>query len=225
MVYITNKRYNLWYKNMNKTYPVSCEISGPAAMFTRPDSGSSFVSYPAPTYSACCGILSSVAWMKTAFIRPVKVHICRPIVYHRYCVNYNGPLRKGISISGGNPYQYYCMILIDVCYQIFGEAEEINPPDEKYAQYLKHNNRHHIQDLFNRRLKQGRLHSTPFLGQKEFTPDYFGPLRPESQPLESINESINSMLFKVFDKDAFGEVNPTFHQNVKIENGVLIYPK
>ncbi|MBQ3351767.1 MAG: CRISPR-associated protein Cas5 [Thermoguttaceae bacterium] len=211
---------------MNKTYPVSCEISGPAAMFTRPDSGSSFVSYPAPTYSACCGILSSVAWMKTAFIRPVKVHICRPIVYHRYCVNYNGPLRKDKSFSDGNPYQYYCMILIDVCYQIFGEADVIEPTDVKYKPYLEsHNNKHHIQDLFNRRLKQGRLHSTPFLGQKEFTPDYFGPLRPESQPDESINETINSMLLRVFDKDAFGKVNPTFRQDVKIENGVLIYPK
>lgn len=214
---------------MNKTYPVSCEISGPAAMFTRPDSGSSFVSYPAPTYSACCGILSSVAWMKTAFIRPVKVHICRPIVYHRYCVNYNGPLRKGTCISGGNPYQYYCMILIDVCYQIFGEAENVSRrdlPSKEYEAYLdSHNNRHHIQDLFNRRLKQGRLHSTPFLGQKEFTPDYFGPLRPESQPEESINETINSMLLRVFDKDAFGKVNPTFCQDMIIENGVLRYPK
>ncbi len=210
---------------MNKTYPVSCEISGPAAMFTRPDSGSSFVSYPAPTYSACCGILSSVAWMKTAFIRPVKVHICRPIVYHRYCVNYNGPLRKDKSFIDGNPYQYYCMILIDVCYQVYGEAEIIEPTDEKYAPYLDHNNKHHIQDLFNRRLKQGRLHSTPFLGQKEFTPDYFGPLRPESHPLESINETINSMLLRVFDKDAFGKVNPLFCQDVKIEKGVLLYPK
>lgn len=212
---------------MNKTYPVSCEISGPAAMFTRPDSGSSFVSYPAPTFSACRGILASVARLETAYIRPVKVHICRPIVYHRYCVNYNGPLRKVKSVSDGNPYQYYCMILIDVCYQIFGEAENVPRSDlrsEEYESYLdSHNNRHHIQDLFNRRLKQGRLYSTPFLGQKEFTPDYFGPLRPENNPLESINETINSMLFTVFDKPVWGKVNPMFHQNVKIEKGVLRY--
>ena len=32
------------------------EIAGSTAMWTRPDSGDSPVSYPAPTYSACKGI-------------------------------------------------------------------------------------------------------------------------------------------------------------------------
>ena len=37
---------------IEKAYPVSFEVEGPAAMFTRPDTGSSPVSYPAPTKSA-----------------------------------------------------------------------------------------------------------------------------------------------------------------------------
>lgn len=37
---------------MENKYEVLLEIAGPAAMFTRPDSGAAQVSYPAPTFSA-----------------------------------------------------------------------------------------------------------------------------------------------------------------------------
>ena len=43
-----------------KPYPVQLEISGPTAMWTRPDTGSSPVSYVAPTFSAVKGIFESV---------------------------------------------------------------------------------------------------------------------------------------------------------------------
>jgi CRISPR-associated protein Cas5d len=39
-------------------YNVQFEIEGPAAIFVRPDSGASFVSYPVPTYSALKGIFA-----------------------------------------------------------------------------------------------------------------------------------------------------------------------
>jgi len=42
-----------------KNYEVMLEISGPTAMWTRPDTGDAPVSYPAPTYSAVKGIFES----------------------------------------------------------------------------------------------------------------------------------------------------------------------
>lgn len=42
-----------------KSFPLHLEISGPTAMWTRPDSGSSLVSYVAPTFSAVKGIFES----------------------------------------------------------------------------------------------------------------------------------------------------------------------
>lgn len=42
---------------VHKTYPVEMEIAGNTAMWTRPDSGDSPCSYPAPTYSAVRGLL------------------------------------------------------------------------------------------------------------------------------------------------------------------------
>ena len=84
---------------MPSRYAVGMEIAGPAAMFTRPDTGGSFVSYPAPTYSSAKGIFESVARLKSAYIRPTEVDLCRPIQYHRYATNYRGPLRKGNQLK------------------------------------------------------------------------------------------------------------------------------
>ena len=63
---------------MGQSYPVQMEISGPTAMFTRPDTGGSFVSYPAPTFSAAKGMFESIARLKSAYIRPRRVEICKP---------------------------------------------------------------------------------------------------------------------------------------------------
>lgn len=82
-----------------KHYVVAMEIAGPSAMFTRPDTGASMVSYPAPTFSAAKGMFESVARLNTAYIRPTRVEICRPVQYHRYTTNYGGPLRKGKVIE------------------------------------------------------------------------------------------------------------------------------
>ena len=89
----------------NLSYPIQMEIAGPTAMWTRPDTGDSPCSYPAPTYSAVKGIFESVLWGPDIQIIPRKVEIFRPVQYHSYATNYGGPLRKldlvkkGIIIS------------------------------------------------------------------------------------------------------------------------------
>jgi len=50
---------------MKKSHTVQLEISGPTAMWTRPDTGSSPVSYVAPTFSAVKGIFESVLRWKS----------------------------------------------------------------------------------------------------------------------------------------------------------------
>ena len=52
-----------------KKYEISCEISGPTAMWTSPDTGDVPVSYPAPTYAAVKGIFESIVWLKTDTMR------------------------------------------------------------------------------------------------------------------------------------------------------------
>ena len=105
-------------------YQVQLEVAGPAAAFTRPDSGATFISYPAPTYSALKGIFECVARWKSAYIQPVCVEICNPIQFHTYATNYGGPLRKGNQLAQGSSYQLYATILIDVCYKVYGTIAE-----------------------------------------------------------------------------------------------------
>ena len=60
-----------------KPYPIQLEISGPTAMWTRPDTGSSPVSYVAPTFSAVKGIFESVLRWKSVNVRPTKLNPLR----------------------------------------------------------------------------------------------------------------------------------------------------
>ena len=89
-------------------YSIEMELSGPLAMWARPDTGTSPSSYPIPTWSAAKGIFGSVAFFKDgrAWINPVRVEICKPagqphdsgeVRYQKYMTNYGRPLR-GIKI-------------------------------------------------------------------------------------------------------------------------------
>ena len=59
-------------------YPIACEISGPTAMWTRPDTGDAPVSYPAPTLAAVKGIFESIVWLKSAELVPTRIESCVP---------------------------------------------------------------------------------------------------------------------------------------------------
>jgi len=199
----------------SSAYQVAFEVAGPLAIFSRPDSGATFVSYPAPTFSALRGMFDCVAWLKSAYIRPMSVEVCRPILFQRYATNYGGPLRKSDQVSKGASYQLFATVLVDVCYKVHGEVRA------REASSKTHNHLHYLQDKFSRRLKQGRFYQTPCLGWSEFTPTYFGPPREETQCVESIEMEIPSMLHTVFDQESRGVAAPQYRQNVRIEKGVL----
>lgn len=198
---------------IEKVYQVTFEIAGPAAMFTRPDTGSSPVSYPAPTKSALKSIFECIVLSKEAYFEPRRVEICNPIVFHKYTTNYGGPLRK----SGTGNFQIFSTVLENVCYKVYGVILSYLPPQEKS------NPPHQLQEVFMRRLASGQLYSTPFLGWKEFVPTYFGPIRTDTFADTSINLTITSMLNTMYDKPTDGKVFPEFTQNVKIEEGILLY--
>lgn len=203
----------------SKKYEVCFEIAGPAAMFTRPDTGATPISYPAPTYSAAKGMFESIARIKSAYIKPTKVEICAPIHYHQYTTNYRGSLRKNNQLIKGSSYQLIATILINVCYRIYGEVKELNTPN--FEEVTTTNHLHLLQEKFNRRLRNGRWYQIPCLGWSEFIPNYLGPFRESTKVEESIEQVIPSMLFSVFDFD--GKYNPIYKQNVWIKKGVLEY--
>lgn len=213
---------------MHKRYEIELEISGPTAMWTRPDTGDAPVSYLAPTYSAAKGILESVCWLKSAEVRPTRVEICEIPMWHTYTTNYGGPLRKSDSVKKGNSFQLLATVLVNVRYRIFAEAVSVDHPDahserSRTYQEAKIIGAHAYQEMFRRRLEKGQWHCTPCLGWKEFVPNYVGPLRTASKPCEHVNACLPSMLHSVFSKPSHGEYRPAFRQNVEIRQGVLHY--
>lgn len=251
--------YNLQSKrrksSMNK-YSVQLEIAGPAAIFARPDTGGTPTSYPVPTWSAAKGIFESIAFLCSgdACIMPEKVEVCRrvgdsggAVRFQRYTTNYGGPLRKadlfrkGVA-SGGSSMQLFATILTDVCFRLHGTVIGLRRSGRINAC-------HYLQDLFNRRLRQGRCFRTPCLGWSEFTCSYWGAFRSRTnpdgsdnaawkarcerfgQPFEDLTEvddalnlEIPSMLLSMWSSPTSGQYAPKFRQDVRIESGVLRYP-
>ena len=74
-----------------KPYPISLEISGATAMWTRPDTGDAPVSHPVPMVGRQKGYLNLLYDLKTVEIVPTMVEICAPVAYHNYVTNYGGP--------------------------------------------------------------------------------------------------------------------------------------
>ena len=96
---------------MNEKYQIFMEVSGKTAMWTRPDTGATPVSYPVPPWSAAKGIFESVVRLKNTIIIPTAVEICTPIVYHDYTTNYGGPLRKPEHITKNVAFQHKATVL------------------------------------------------------------------------------------------------------------------
>ena len=208
-----------------KAYRVALEVAGPLAMWARPDTGGAPTSYPGPTWSAAKGVLESVAFLSSgqAWLHPTRVEICRrrgepggEVRFQRYTTNYGGPLRKDQNVKNGTGMQLFATVLANVCYRVHAEVRG-------EAGGAGRNPRHHLQDLFERRVKQGRCFRAPSLGWREFACDYWGAPREDYEVDEALNLEISSMLDRVWDKPHDGAYVSRFRQNVRVERGVLTY--
>ena len=214
---------------MDKKYSIELEISGPTAMWTRPDTGDAPVSYPAPTYSAVKGIFESILWIQSIEIVPTKVELCSPVTYHTYTTNYGGPLRKSKLMSNGSSFQLLASVLINVCYRLYADLEFNHAAGEKFSEKTKTWTRsiaspkHAYQEIFNRRLGKGQNHMLPCLGWREFVPDYLGLFRDKTEVCADINLNIPSMLYQTFSEGLSGKCSPSFRHDLKIRNGALSY--
>lgn len=214
-----------------KVYPIAMEIAGATALFSRPDSGDSPVSYPVPTPSAIRGMFESILWGPDIRIVPTAVEICAPIQYHSYVTNYGGPLRESKSIQKGTNYQLYATVLVDVCYRIYANVEINHFKQNLPKKAVEWDEKtilpgHAYQDIFNRRLKKGQSFSIPVLGWKEFTPSYYGPFRPETEVCRELPDIvIPSMLREVFPDGYHSSYRAVYSQSLRIHKGRLEFPR
>ncbi len=71
-------------------------------------------------FSAVKGIFESVLRWKSVNVRPTRVEVCRPVPFHRYTTNYGGPLRASDAFAKGASFQFYAVVLVNVCYRLYG---------------------------------------------------------------------------------------------------------
>lgn len=214
-----------------KAYQVSMEIAGNTAMWTRPDSGDSPCSYPAPTYSAVRALFESVLWGPAVLIIPRKAELCSVPQFHSYVTNYGGPLRSSKSLNNGSNYQMFATVLLDVCYRLYADVVP-NPNKASFPENAAKWDRattspgHAYQEIFNRRLTRGQSYATLSLGWSEFTVSYFGPFRKGTRVCAELPDiPIPSMLRCAF-QDAYGsEYHAVYDTGLCIHEGVLEYPR
>lgn len=211
-------------------YIVQFEVAGPAAMFARPDTGSTPISYPVPTPSAAKGMFEAVLRRPHIYVHPTLVEICKPIRFERYVTNYGGPLRKRKDIKGRNSYQLIATILVDVCYRVHGEVrmKQMSTRGNGKTQLRRRRGqdwRPLFKELFDKRLESGLTFYTPCLGWKEFVPSYFGPIRNQDEQGQNIRPAVTeeihipAMLMSMWDHQQY---KPTFARRW-IVHGVMSY--
>lgn len=216
--------------SLDNRYPVAMEVAGPLAMFARPDTGGTPTSYPVPTWSAAKGMFESIAFFVdgAAWICPVRVEVCRrigdpggKINYQPFTNNYGGPLRKrglmnkGI-VSGGSSMQIFATAIAHPCYRIHGVVLG--------ASSGKVNRRHHMQDLFNRRITRGQSFRTPRLGWSDCVCSYWGPFRDGLTEIDdALSLAVPAMLVGMWDRPTDGNYSPEFAHDAMIDCGVLKY--
>ena len=120
-------------------------------------------------------------------------------------------------------------MLTDVRYRLYADVVETPHSDSESektkAWRLKTKSPGHAyQEIFERRLAVGKCFHTPFLGWKEFTVSYFGPIRDDAT-LVDVSTVIPSMFRDA--KFVTGQRKPRYlyNQNVQVEHGILIFPK
>jgi len=205
-------------------YPISMEIGGEMAMWSRSDSGSEKTTYPIPTFSAAKGVFESILYMPSVYVIPYKVQICNPLQYQKYAFNYRGAKRKSTLFTEkkDDACQIRTTVLYKPLYRLF--AYVVNRGKDRIpVKYKGINQAHSYQEQFNRRLLKGRNYRTPCLGISEFLATYVGVFREQTKVQEYINYTLPSMVFTCFDSLNNGNYNPSYLQNVIIKKGEVRY--
>lgn len=217
--------------------PVSVEVWGDYALFSRPEMKVERVSYDVMTPSAARGLLESIFWHPGLMWRIDRIHVCAPI---RFTNIRRNEVKDTISASkartvmekGGELYlaapdsiqQRAAMVLRDVHYVIdahFDMTMRASATD----------NPGKFQEMMRRRVEKGQFYHQPCFGVREF-PAHFRPcteLPPCPEELRgekdlgwmlldldySDKENITPRFFRAILKDGVLEVPPMYSEEVR----------
>ncbi len=180
---------------MNRYPPLSVEVWGELACFTRPELKTERVSYPIMTPSAARGVLEAIFWKPEASWRVLRITALNPVRWFNIRRNevssipsLDGVVRQ--SEVGDWRFdaetdrdQRATLGLRDVAYRIDAELVPRSGSDGDFAKY---------RDQFRRRVERGQCYTQPFLGCREFAA-WFTP--PSDRPPVDWNDHLGLMFW------------------------------
>jgi CRISPR-associated protein Cas5d len=202
--------------------PLTLEVRGPYACFTRPELKTERVSYPVMTPSAARGVLEAVYWkpefdyvvtmievlspIKWASIRRNEVTSMITLDWVRKAMT-DATLRFDVEDDRD---QRNTVFLRDVAYRIRAQVRLRPHADKPEAAY---------REQFRRRVDKGSCFSQPFLGTRECSAMFSGET---GQPPEPITEDLGTMLHSI----AYGKAGETYTWfEARLDQGVLQVPE
>lgn len=172
--------------------PVSVQVWGPAALFTRPEAKVERLTYPVMTPSAAIGVLESIFWKPEFRWRIVAIEVLKPIREATIRRNETTQVVTQASALKGQTVdtaeyrtQRAATYLTDVAYRIHGHVELLSHATDPAAKY---------RDQFRRRVDRGACFTQPYLGTKEFSA-WFGPV--DTTPPVPVSEDLGVMLHSI----------------------------
>ena len=205
--------------------PISLEVWGDYALFTRPEMKVERVSYDVMTPSAARGLIEAIYWHPGLRWVIDCIHVCAPIRLTNLRRNEVKSTLSARSVrtvmERGTGELYLCtandiqqraaLLLRDVHYVIeahFSMTKNAAPGD----------NPGKFQDIMRRRLARGQCFHTPYLGCREF-PACFREWRGGDIPAIGDSRELGYMLYDLDYSDPC-EIKPLFFR-ARLQHGVL----
>jgi CRISPR-associated protein Cas5d len=201
--------------------PVVVQVSGDAALFSRPELKVERVTYPVMTPTAAVGVLESIFWKPEMRYRIVAIEVLKTI--RQFTIRRNettdvAPLSEAVKgrrrvDTAAHRDQRNAVCLRDVAYRIHTQVELAPHADKPVAAY---------RDQLRRRVRKGACFQRPYLGTREFSADFGWPDNTERRT--DLNEEIGIMLHSIHRDGTAGEPRMEWFA-ARIEAGVLYVPE
>ena len=204
---------------------IQVDVSGPYALFTRPELKVERVSYDVMTPSAARGLIEAIYWHPGLKWVIDRIHVLNPITFTNIRRNevkdkilardvrsVMSGTDKNIAIYTGKSIQQRAsMLLTNVHYVIDAHIEMTDKaaPSDNEGKFI---------DIVRRRLNRGQCHAQPYFGCREF-PAKFQPWTGGVIPTINETRSLGLMLYDMDYSDP-QNIQPMFFQ-ANLENGVL----
>lgn len=207
-------------RNRDGDLPVTVQVWGEAALFSRPELKVERVSYPIMTPSAAVGVLEAIYWKPEMRYRIVAIELLKPI--RQFTLRRNettdvAPLDQAIRGTRrvdtvAHRDQRNAVCLRDVAYRIHAHIETNERATKRVAAY---------RDQLRRRVYKGACFQRPYLGTREFGAE-FG--MPDGMPrLEQHTEDLGIMLHSIH-WDSTGRARMGWF-TARIDRGVMYVPE